>query len=330
MARLLKKRGIDAAMVSEEDPTLIRRSVIEHLSQSCECDFAGLIHVHQTEEGIFYGEVELGSTDPPGPRDFLVGKRCLPSLENAILQPHVAESNRFIDDRTQARILGLDHWSQEPKKLALFDALDIQSQLRMLVFHHRRFVDFAGVWRFRDRPEFDANDLETLNQSGDITASRLLAAHFQEEKNCPDRTLYLVADEEGEILHAAMDTRGWLDAIDLGPLRSIIRETHRSTGVRLSYVFSGMELRLTPMDTNAGALSYLIHLSPRQNPKMAPDADLTPTQREIAHLAATGATIEEIADMLGRSAHTVKTHLRNIYERLGVANRVELAEVLTN
>jgi DNA-binding CsgD family transcriptional regulator len=53
---------------------------------------------------------------------------------------------------------------------------------------------------------------------------------------------------------------------------------------------------------------------------------LTPLKRRIAAYAAQGATVAEIADVLGRSPETVRTHLKRIYEQLGVASRLELAE----
>ncbi len=55
---------------------------------------------------------------------------------------------------------------------------------------------------------------------------------------------------------------------------------------------------------------------------------LTRRQREVAELAATGATIEEIARHLGISPHTVRQHLRDAYRLLDVGNRVELARAL--
>ncbi|MFF5468107.1 AAA family ATPase [Streptomyces achromogenes] len=53
--------------------------------------------------------------------------------------------------------------------------------------------------------------------------------------------------------------------------------------------------------------------------------DLTPQQTRICELVARGATNQEIADVLMVSIRTVEYHLRNIFTRLGVRSRVELA-----
>jgi DNA-binding NarL/FixJ family response regulator len=58
-------------------------------------------------------------------------------------------------------------------------------------------------------------------------------------------------------------------------------------------------------------------------PTPAPDLGLTPREAEIlAHLAK-GYRYKEIADGLGISAETVRTHLHNIYEKLHVRSRTE-------
>lgn len=57
-------------------------------------------------------------------------------------------------------------------------------------------------------------------------------------------------------------------------------------------------------------------------------AALTPRQREIARLAASGCTNAHIADRLAISVNTVKLRLKQVFERLGVNNRTELANVL--
>lgn len=62
---------------------------------------------------------------------------------------------------------------------------------------------------------------------------------------------------------------------------------------------------------------------------LAPDAELTPTQREVAAQAAAGATVDEIADSLNTANNTVRSHIKEVYRRLDVANRVELLRALT-
>jgi len=58
--------------------------------------------------------------------------------------------------------------------------------------------------------------------------------------------------------------------------------------------------------------------------KRAGDIQLSSREREIAQLAAQGLTNQQIADRLFVSPETVKTHLRNVFRKLGVADRQEL------
>jgi DNA-binding NarL/FixJ family response regulator len=52
---------------------------------------------------------------------------------------------------------------------------------------------------------------------------------------------------------------------------------------------------------------------------------LTPRERQIVALIVTGASNKGIAGKLGLNEQTVKNHLRKIFDKLQVANRVELA-----
>jgi DNA-binding NarL/FixJ family response regulator len=56
-----------------------------------------------------------------------------------------------------------------------------------------------------------------------------------------------------------------------------------------------------------------------------PDAGaLTPRERELIGLIASGQTNRQIADRLCISEHTVKNHIKNMLEKLGLDNRVQL------
>ena len=62
----------------------------------------------------------------------------------------------------------------------------------------------------------------------------------------------------------------------------------------------------------------------------APEAvDLTPREREIALLAAGGASSPQIAEKLVISVRTVDNHLQNAYRKLGVRRRQDLPRVLS-
>lgn len=54
-------------------------------------------------------------------------------------------------------------------------------------------------------------------------------------------------------------------------------------------------------------------------------AALSPREREVAGLAATGHTNNEIADQLYLSGHTVKRHVAAVLRKAGVRSRKELA-----
>lgn len=56
-------------------------------------------------------------------------------------------------------------------------------------------------------------------------------------------------------------------------------------------------------------------------------AELTPREREVLDLVAAGFSNSEIAGRMFVSPHTVKFHLRRVYAKLGVRNRVEAARL---
>jgi DNA-binding CsgD family transcriptional regulator len=64
-----------------------------------------------------------------------------------------------------------------------------------------------------------------------------------------------------------------------------------------------------------------------ERPQTGWDA-LTPAEQNVARLAAEALTNRQIAERLYLSPHTVTTHLRHIFAKLGIRSRVELARLV--
>ncbi len=81
--------------------------------------------------------------------------------------------------------------------------------------------------------------------------------------------------------------------------------------------------------------SWVIHFEATvaDNPEVARAlarlSQLSPAEKEVALLAAAGHDNNAISRELGRSVSTVRTHLRNIFRKLGITTRARLAPLLT-
>jgi DNA-binding CsgD family transcriptional regulator len=66
-------------------------------------------------------------------------------------------------------------------------------------------------------------------------------------------------------------------------------------------------------------------IAPRAEPSVPTRTPLTPQERHVAELAATGARTREIAQASFLSQKTVEYHLTRVYRKLGVRSKAELA-----
>jgi PAS domain S-box-containing protein len=75
--------------------------------------------------------------------------------------------------------------------------------------------------------------------------------------------------------------------------------------------------------TIVGVLILAFDVRPSEPNRLKPDPQLTPRQREILELIASGLSTEEVARELTLSPETVRNHLRNAFRALGAHTRVE-------
>jgi DNA-binding CsgD family transcriptional regulator len=110
-------------------------------------------------------------------------------------------------------------------------------------------------------------------------------------------------------------------------------------GIRRTLVIEGLGERLRIEVTAVGKGKTQFHLwrEPLPEPlQLTPEAvaagqpadGLTHREREVALLVADGLRSREVAERLGIASQTVKSHLKTIFDKLGVRNRVELARRL--
>ena len=139
--------------------------------------------------------------------------------------------------------------------------------------------------------------------------------------------LHCMFDHTGELEQTSECADDWLTPPIIDYCATTVRrlaatnvETHNTSvrGASVSFVrMIGDE-----------ASRYLMEADEAPRPHLAIDWQLTPRQREVAHLAADGMTAREVGEELGIAYNTVKKHLQNIYRKLEVASRLELAERL--
>lgn len=126
------------------------------------------------------------------------------------------------------------------------------------------------------------------------------------------------------------ELKGLTDGAQVGP-----------PGVRRTLVMEGHGERLRIEVTAVGKGRTQLHLWREPSAELAPPLTgelvqpppsdgLTTREREVALLVADGLRSREVAERLGIASQTVKSHLKTIFDKLGVRNRVELARRLSN
>jgi DNA-binding NarL/FixJ family response regulator len=125
------------------------------------------------------------------------------------------------------------------------------------------------------------------------------------------------------VLTASEDTNQFVQAMKLGSCGIVLKQAATEGLIKsIRKVHSG-ETWLDSHITQAITPQYSsLESSPLESRDRAP---LTQREREIVALAAQGFKNREMAEKMFIGEQTVKNHLHNIFEKLGVSDRLELA-----
>ena len=132
----------------------------------------------------------------------------------------------------------------------------------------------------------------------------------------------VVLSPTGDVLAASPEARVFLAETDIRPLLSGEPASSGSDGL----VADGYSVAVSAVQDHDNPC-YIVRFTPVAKSQNAAIA-LTRRQLQVAQLAKLGYRIDDIARELRCAATTVRTHLRVVYERLSVSNRVELVRAL--
>lgn len=144
-------------------------------------------------------------------------------------------------------------------------------------------------------------------------AARRCIATARSVRIGPDRRLHGCSDAATSGLHAAV----------AAAVATATGQSLRPIG--RAWVAPGVEATVIPFTrTLSGDATVLVVLGERADD---PGASLTPQQRRVAEHLALGLTIRETSVELDLAPETVRSHVKEIYRRLGIASRAELARL---
>jgi LuxR family maltose regulon positive regulatory protein len=192
----------------------------------------------------------------------------------------------------------------------------------------------AGTWLLDDRQYVNLSSILTAIRvrihegRSEEVVERLVALRaaatqhgWQRELMSIQRLQAMAWHELGalDLARAALD-----DALDLGHGEGFLT-SHINEGERIIPVLRLVSAGNSRSRADAAAVLALAGETPEQTigPECATMSILSPRERDVIRLVASGLSNRETGDALFISEETVKTHMRRIFEKLGVSSRTQ-------
>lgn len=177
-----------------------------------------------------------------------------------------------------------------------------------------------------------ADDIEFLAEASDGAEAVRLAASLRPDVVLMDlsmpvmdgieATRQITTDRPGVavvVLSSFAERRMVVEAIEAGAVGYLLKDGGMDDIVRAVHAAARGEAPLSPK----AAQAILSARPTRQLPA------LSARERQVVELVVAGRRNRDIADQMGISEKTVKTHLTHVYQRLGVASRAEMIAAVT-
>jgi two-component system, NarL family, nitrate/nitrite response regulator NarL len=132
------------------------------------------------------------------------------------------------------------------------------------------------------------------------------------------------------VLTASDDKNEFVQAMKLGTSGIVLKQTATELLIKSIRKVHAGEIWLDSHTTAAVIRQFVAAEDPPQQQQAAPSRErerspLSQREREIVALVAQGFKNKEMAEKMFISEQTVKNHLHNIFDKLGVSDRLELA-----
>lgn len=310
------------------DPDSLRQQAIQMVLERAEADSAAWFSVAEID-----GVLRMGGWSAIGDRalDDALRRNAMEAdpwrdSPAPFQRSSLAESSSFLE---LDKILDPVAFEQSRYFQTIFAPFRVADQIRLLVFQGSRLVAWIGASRKTGARRFNARDRKRLQALVAPVSAALCAADGLIRGNVALDRAVIVLQPGGEVDYASLPSIGWLERPGFREaLRALTVETDRGTPTaERKALLDEAECRMIRVD-GGSSVRYVATLTPSKQMQRSLVHALTAVQRRVAESAAAGATIAEIATELGRGAETVRSHLREVYRRLDVSTRLELARAL--
>lgn len=198
---------------------------------------------------------------------------------------------------------------------SFYEMYSVYDQLRGFFFdRYGNALGTVSFWRCGSGPGFGQREKQLLNAELELIR-QVFPGEMEQQLAAAD---YFVLGVDGEVSWSSPDLDWWLTEARLRQIEEHVRKNSE----RL--VLSRCVVEPTPLLNG----QVLCKIKPIERIRATPMAGANQQQHDIALLLGSGATSNEIAELLGISVNSVRASIRSMYKKFGVSARVELIAAL--